>query len=115
MAYVKPPSPEGLSWPRSENTIRADERRRILNDICAIACNSAQLCQLIIAASDEPAGRITLARARRLLHELAADGGPLEVGIRWASRGGLLAGSRIEPEGRLPGARVSAIPPKPPG
>lgn len=61
--------------------VRADERRRVLEEICALAGDMEALRQLNENAGADPAGPSSLARARSLLRELAAIGGPLDVRI----------------------------------
>lgn len=57
---------------------RVDERRRVLEEICALAGDMAVLRQLVDNAGGDPAGPTSLPRARSLLRELAAVGGPLD-------------------------------------
>ncbi len=62
-----------------EAAVRADERRRVLEEICALAGDTQALRQLTENAGADPAGSTGLARARSLLRELAAVGGPLDA------------------------------------
>jgi hypothetical protein len=61
-----------------EPDIRASERERVLQEICDLAGGMVRLRDLVEGWGEGPAGPISLARARSLLRELAAIGGPLD-------------------------------------
>lgn len=61
---------------------RADERRRVLGEICAIAGDLDRLRQLAVNAGAGLDRPMSVAWARSLLRELAAIGGPLDQPAR---------------------------------
>ena len=59
--------------------IEATVRRQLAEEICALAANRAALRILIDNAGGDPDGKTSMSRARSLLRELAAIGGPLDL------------------------------------
>ena len=59
--------------------IRASERLRVLEEIVTLAGDMDGLRELVENAGGDPEGKTSLSRARSLLRELAAIGGPLDA------------------------------------
>lgn len=68
-----------VHFPAELAHVRAGERLRVLEEIVALADDKDGLRELVENAAGDPDGKTSLSRARSLLRELAAIGGPLDT------------------------------------